>query len=96
MLFAAGLLWAIALASGGWRSLDASAFGLLALTSEAFAFTETDYYVSTMGADLKKQFLLAAPPIDPETLAAVAGRARRGAAPRLRRAGPDEGPQQLR
>lgn len=32
MLFAAGLLWAIALASGGWRSLDASAFGLLALS----------------------------------------------------------------
>lgn len=32
MLFAALLLWAIALASGGWRSLDASGFGLLALS----------------------------------------------------------------
>jgi drug/metabolite transporter (DMT)-like permease len=32
MLFAAGLLWSIAMASGGWRSLDASAFGLLALS----------------------------------------------------------------
>ncbi len=32
MFFAALLLWAIALASGGWRSLDASAFGLLALS----------------------------------------------------------------
>lgn len=32
MFFASGLLWAIALASGGWRSLDTSAFGLLALS----------------------------------------------------------------
>lgn len=32
MLFAALLLWGIALGTGGWRSLDASAFGLLALS----------------------------------------------------------------
>jgi drug/metabolite transporter (DMT)-like permease len=32
MLFASGILWALALAGGGWRSLDASAFGLLALS----------------------------------------------------------------
>lgn len=32
MLFAALLLWGLALAGGGWRSLDASAFGLLALS----------------------------------------------------------------
>ena len=32
-------------------------FGPLALVSDAFDFTETDYYAATMGADLKKQFL---------------------------------------
>jgi drug/metabolite transporter (DMT)-like permease len=32
MLFASGILWVLALAGGGWRSLDASAFGLLALS----------------------------------------------------------------
>lgn len=32
MLFASGLLWSLALASGGWRSLDASAIGLLGLS----------------------------------------------------------------
>lgn len=32
MLFAAALLWALALAGGGWRSLDTAAFGLLALS----------------------------------------------------------------
>ncbi|MBT9462994.1 DMT family transporter [Hydrogenophaga sp.] len=32
MLFASLLLWALALAGGGWRSLDASAIGLLALS----------------------------------------------------------------
>lgn len=32
MFFAALLLWGLALASGGWRSLDASAFGLLAVS----------------------------------------------------------------
>lgn len=32
MLFASVLLWALALTGGGWRSLDASAIGLLALS----------------------------------------------------------------
>jgi len=32
MLFASLLLWSLALAGGGWRSLDASGFGLLALS----------------------------------------------------------------
>jgi len=32
MLFASLILWSIALATGGWRSLDASAFGLLAIS----------------------------------------------------------------
>lgn len=32
MLFASALLWAIALSTGGWRTLDGSALGLLALS----------------------------------------------------------------
>jgi drug/metabolite transporter (DMT)-like permease len=32
MLFASIILWSIALATGGWRTLDASAFGLLAVS----------------------------------------------------------------
>ena len=32
MLFASLILWSIALATGGWRTLDASAFGLLAVS----------------------------------------------------------------
>lgn len=32
MLFATAILWSIALVSGGWRSLDVSAFGLLAVS----------------------------------------------------------------
>lgn len=32
MLFASLILWSIALTTGGWRSLDVSAFGLLALS----------------------------------------------------------------
>jgi hypothetical protein len=31
--------------------------GPIALVSDAFDFTETDYYTATMGSDLKKQFL---------------------------------------
>jgi hypothetical protein len=48
-----------------------AAFGPLALTSHAFEFTETDYYAATMGADLKKQFLAVAAPIDPGRLAEI-------------------------
>jgi hypothetical protein len=46
-------------------------FGPLALKSEAFDFTETDYYASTMGVGLKKQFLAFERLIDPAELAAV-------------------------
>lgn len=45
--------------------------GALALVSNAFAFSETDYYASTMGADLKKQFLAAEQLIDPGSLVAI-------------------------
>lgn len=46
-------------------------FGPLYLKSEAFDFTETDYYESTMGGGLKKQFLAFGRLIDPAELAAV-------------------------
>ena len=39
------------------------------LTSERFAFVQTDYYAASMGAHLKKQFLVARQPIDPVRLA---------------------------
>jgi hypothetical protein len=53
------------------RECAASLFGATALVSDAFAFTETDYYTATMGADLKKQFALFERPIDPATLADI-------------------------
>ena len=46
-------------------------FGPLRLKSEAFDFTETDYYESTMGSGLKKQFLALEQLIDPGDLAAI-------------------------
>ena len=46
-------------------------FGLLALESEAFVFTETDYYRESMGDDLKKQFLTFQNLIDPAELARI-------------------------
>jgi len=48
-----------------------SEFGKAGAVSEAFDFTETDYYTETMGTDLKKQFVVHAEPIDPVRLAAV-------------------------
>ena len=47
------------------------AFGPVALASDAFAFTETDYYAATMGADLNKQFLACERLIDPGELAGI-------------------------
>ncbi|HEV3343817.1 MAG TPA: DUF4416 family protein [Pirellulales bacterium] len=44
------------------------AWGPIAERSEAFDFTETDYYASTMGNSLKKQFLAFQRPIDPASL----------------------------
>jgi len=46
-------------------------FGPLAILSEAFDFTETDYYAATMGADLKKQFIACERLIDPAELARI-------------------------
>ncbi len=46
-------------------------FGPAAAVSDAFAFTETDYYAAEMGGDLKKQFWAFAAPIDPGRLAAI-------------------------
>jgi hypothetical protein len=46
-------------------------FGPAAAVSDAFDFTETDYYVAEMGGDLKKQLWALAAPIDPGRLAAI-------------------------
>ena len=46
-------------------------FGAAAAVSDAFAFTETDYYAAEMGGDLKKQFWAFAKPMDPGRLAAI-------------------------
>jgi hypothetical protein len=46
----------------------AAQYGLVALASDPFEFTETDYYASTMGSDLKKQFLAFEQLIDPAAL----------------------------
>lgn len=46
-------------------------FGAICQASEAFEFTETDYYTATMGADLKKQFLVFSALIDPVRLPAI-------------------------
>jgi hypothetical protein len=46
-------------------------YGALALISESFDFTETDYYTPTMGADLKKQFFAFDRLIDPGELSAI-------------------------
>src|SRR5262245_26420948 len=48
-----------------------SQHGPLALTSDAFDFTETDYYAATMGGDLKKQFVACQRLIDPGELARI-------------------------
>lgn len=46
-------------------------FGPAAATSDAFDFTETDYYAAEMGVGLKKQFWAFANTIDPSRLAAI-------------------------
>lgn len=52
-----------------WASEQSTAhFGPIALVSEAFAFTETDYYTASMGTDLKKQFFAFERLIDPAAL----------------------------
>ena len=54
--------------------IAAIVFGPIALVSDAFDFTETDYYAATMGADLKKQFLAFERLIDPARWPASSGR----------------------
>ena len=46
-------------------------FGPVAAVSDAFDFTETNYYAAEMGVGLKKQFWAFAAPIDPGRLAAI-------------------------
>jgi hypothetical protein len=46
-------------------------FGPLALVSEAFDFTETNYYTATMGEGLKKQFITCERLVDPGELAHI-------------------------
>src|SRR6187402_2557651 len=53
------------------RDRMARHFGPFLLLSNAFDFTETDYYAATMGGDLKKQFLAFERPIDPAALAEI-------------------------
>jgi hypothetical protein len=57
------LEWTISRAADEW--------GTVAFRSPAFAFTETDYYTSTMGDGLVKQFLAFERLIDPGELATV-------------------------
>jgi hypothetical protein len=53
------------------REKIAAEFGTLGAVSEAFAFTETDYYTTTMGTDLLKQFVVPAQLIDPGRLPTI-------------------------
>src|SRR5690242_5390634 len=46
-------------------------YGPVLFASDAFDFTETDYYTATMGAGLKKQFLAFEQLIDSGELAAI-------------------------
>lgn len=69
LLFAASSRYAEALAWSRQR-FDES-YGPIALVSDAFDFTETDYYAATMGVGLKKQFLAFEQLIDPAALADI-------------------------
>ena len=53
------------------RERCAEHHGPLALISEAFDFTETDYYAATMGAGLNKQFFAFERLVDPAALAGI-------------------------
>jgi len=53
------------------RERSEQRFGPVALASDAFDFTETDYYATTMGVGLKKLFFAIESPIDPANLAAI-------------------------
>jgi hypothetical protein len=53
------------------REVAVQQFGSVALASDAFEFTETDYYAATMGVGLKKQFLAFERLIDPGALVEI-------------------------
>jgi hypothetical protein len=53
------------------RETTAERIGPVALLSDAFDFTETDYYAATMGVGLRKQFLAFEQLMDPGTLAGI-------------------------
>jgi hypothetical protein len=53
------------------REITTMYYGPIALASDAFDFTETDYYAATMGSGLKKQFLAFERLIDPGALAEI-------------------------
>jgi hypothetical protein len=61
--YAAAIDWA--------RETSDSQFGPVVLASEAFDFTETDYYAATMGTNLKKQFFAFERLIDAAALADI-------------------------
>jgi hypothetical protein len=48
-----------------------AALGPIALVSEAFAFTETQYYTATMGSPLRKRFFALEQLIEPQRLATI-------------------------
>jgi hypothetical protein len=68
LLIAASSRYPEALASGLAKAEEQ--FGKAQLVSDAFAFTETDYYTPTMGTNLLKQFW-ALRTIDPGELASI-------------------------
>jgi len=49
----------------------ADAWGPIALKSQPFQFSETDYYTATMGPDLLKQFVILETLTDPSELATI-------------------------
>jgi hypothetical protein len=84
----AALAWA--------RETMTAAWGAVALESAAFDFSETDYYRSTMGDQLKKQFFAFEQTIDPGRLAECKLQSNRWEAEFATQAGlPDERPLNL-
>lgn len=53
------------------RERTVAEYGPIRAASDAFDFTETDYYQATMGTELKKQFLVFDQLIDPGNLAQI-------------------------
>ena len=69
LLLAVSSRYAEALAWAERRAVEE--FGALLSKSQAFAFTETDYYRESMGSDLKKQFLTFEELIDPGRIPSI-------------------------